>query len=207
MTRTIEYFFTLVSPWSYLGHEAFVTLAKAHGAEVIYKAVNLGPVFDETGGLPLAKRHPVRQRYRLTELQRWRDFRNLPLNLRPRHFPCPPGPGDKAVLAIAETGGDPADFMARTFRAYWAENRNIADQTELSTLLRDSGFEAEKILALAGSDEIDERYELNVREAILKDVFGGPSYVLDGEVFWGQDRLPLLEAALMSDRPPYRGEA
>lgn len=203
MTPTIDYFFTCVSPWSYLGHDLFVDLARRHGASIRYRPVNLAVVFPETGGLPLAKRAPARQRYRLVELRRWREKRGLPLNLQPAHFPTDATLADRAVLAIAAAGGDPADFLRRVFRAVWAHDRDIADAHVLEGLLADAGHDARAMLAAARSEDITAAYAANAREAIDRSVFGAPTYVLNGEPFWGQDRLDLLADALEQGRQPY----
>ncbi|HEX2135940.1 MAG TPA: DsbA family protein, partial [Microvirga sp.] len=86
MPRPIDYYFSLVSPWAYIGHAPFMDIARRHGLAINYKPVSLGRVFTETGGLPLPQRHPVRQRYRLVELQRWRDRRRLSFNIHPKHW-------------------------------------------------------------------------------------------------------------------------
>ena len=92
MPRTIDYYFTLASPWAFLGHRPFVDLAKAHGVTIRYRPVDLGEVFPHTGGLPLPKRHPARQRYRILELQRWREARGIALKIQPKHWPFPARP-------------------------------------------------------------------------------------------------------------------
>ena len=91
MPRTIDYYFSLHSPWTYLGHATFLDIAARHGCRIVYRPVPLRAVFDETGGLPLPKRHPVRQRYRLMDLQRWRERRGVKLVLQPKHlvYRCP----------------------------------------------------------------------------------------------------------------------
>ncbi|MEJ8570983.1 2-hydroxychromene-2-carboxylate isomerase [Microbaculum marinum] len=203
MTPRIEYFFTSVSPWSYLGHDAFVSIAGKHGAEIVYKPVNLGKVFPETGGLPLAKRAPARQKYRIFELKRWREKRGLPINIQPAHFPTDPTLADCSVLAIAAAGKDPAGFLAGAYRAVWAEDREIADESVVTALLADAGHDAQAILDAAKSDEIGTVYEANAREAVERSVFGAPTYILNGEPFWGQDRIDLLADALASGRDPY----
>lgn len=203
MTPAIEYFFTSVSPWSYLGHDLFVDLARQYDATIRYRPVNLGVVFPETGGLPLAKRAPARQRYRMVELKRWRERRGLPLNLQPAHFPTDASLADRAVLAIAAAGDDPADFLHRVFRAVWAHDRQIADEHVLEGMLADAGQDARAILAAARGEEVSAAYAANAREAIERSVFGAPTYVLNGEPFWGQDRLELLADALEQGRQPY----
>ncbi len=203
MTPRIEYFFTSVSPWSYLGHDAFVDLANTHGAEIVYKPTNLTVVFSETGGLPLAKRAPARQKYRLVELKRWKEKRGLPLNLQPAHFPTDASLVDRCVIAIADAGGDPAGFLGRAYRAVWAIDRDIADEHVVEGLLADAGQDARAVIASARTDAVGETYAANSREAIDRSVFGAPTYVLNGEPFWGQDRLDLLADALSSGRGPH----
>jgi 2-hydroxychromene-2-carboxylate isomerase len=199
----IDYYFTMASPWAYLGHAAFMGLARRLGFEVRFKPISTRTVFPETGGLPLPQRHPARQRYRLVELQRWRDKRGLPLKPNARGFPFDPSLADRVVAALVDRGDDPDPFMRRAFRAVWDEERGLAEADTLRDLLARDGLDAEAVLARAESDEIRARYEANAREAIAADVIGSPCYVRDGEVFWGQDRLELLEDAIRSGRPAY----
>ena len=207
MPRSVDYYFSIVSPWSYLGHDAFEEIALKHGAGIVYKPVNLGEVFGETGGLPLGKRHPARQRYRLVEMQRWREKRGLPLKLHPAGWPFAPALGDQTVIAILDNGQSPSAFMKAAFRAIWDGEQNLAEAAALRPLLSAAGYDADAILARAGADETAATYAGNRESAIAAGVFGAPSYVLDGEVFWGQDRLDFLDAALSSGRAAYRSDA
>ncbi|MHB1305138.1 MAG: DsbA family protein [Acidiphilium sp.] len=203
MPRSIDYVFSMHSPWTYLGHATFHDIAHRHGAAIVYRPVPLGRLFEQTGGLPLPRRHEVRRRYRLVELQRWRAQRNLPLVLQPACLPVDPAPADRLVIGIIATGGDPDRFMRRCFTALWAEERNIGDQTVLAAIAAEAGVAAEAS-AHAASDEVAARYAANFAESKSQDAFGAPSYVLEGEVFWGQDRLDLLDDALASGRAAYR---
>ena len=199
----IDYYFTMASPWAYLGHAAFMDLARRLGFEVRFKPISTRTVFPETGGLPLPQRHPARQRYRLVELQRWRDKRGLPLKPHSRGFPFDPSLADRVVTALVGQGRDPDPFMRRAFRAIWDEERGLAEPDTLRELLAELGHDAGAVLARAESDEIRARYEADAREAVAAGVIGSPCYVRDGEVFWGQDRLELLEDAIRSGRPAY----
>ena len=207
MPRQIDYYFTLLSPWTYLGHDAFVALAREHGLTIAYKPTPLRSVFDETGGLPLPKRHPVRQRYRILELQRWREKRGLPLVLYPKHFPFDVSLADRMVIAIAEQGGDPSGFVGAVLAGVWARDEDLSRPELLTELAEKAGFDGAQVLAAAESEAVKGRYQQTVDAAIAAGVFGAPSYVLDGEVFWGQDRLELLADALASGREPYRNDA
>lgn len=204
MPATIEYYFTVNSPWTYLGHDLLHRIAAKHGAAIAYKPMPLLEVFEATGSLPLPKRPPARQRYRFVELQRWREKRGLPLNLRPAHFPFDPTLVNRAIAAVADAGGDPSRLAADALAAVWAKDVDMNDEAEVVTLLTLAGFEAAEVLALARSDRVGAIYAANGAAAIAADVFGAPAYLLDGEFFWGQDRLDLLDDALASGRAPYR---
>jgi 2-hydroxychromene-2-carboxylate isomerase len=204
MSRQIDYYFSLLSPWAYIGHRHFLEIARRHTAAIVFKPVLLNEVFSETGGLPLAKRHPARQAYRTLELQRWREKRGLAFHLWPKHWPYDADLANCVVLAIAAAGGDPAAFVQRAFSGVWESQDDLVDTAVLANLLHETGFDSASILAGAQSEAIRAAYERNRLDAIGIGVFGAPSYVLDGEIFWGQDRLDLLDDALASGRPPFK---
>lgn len=200
--RTLSYYFSLQSPWSYLGHDALMRLVSRHGLRVAWKPLNLLALFPESGGLPLAKRHPLRVAYRTVELQRWRDLRQVPLNVRPAYWPVDIARADRIVVTLAGSGSDPDPFVRLALAALWAEDRNLADGTVLAHLLASAGLNAGEVLARADSAATLATYGDNLREALSSGVFGAPTYLLDGEPFWGQDRIELLEEALASGRAP-----
>jgi 2-hydroxychromene-2-carboxylate isomerase len=204
MPRPIDYYFSLVSPWAYIGHAPFMDIVKRHGLSVNYKPVFLGRVFAETGGLPLPQRHPVRQRYRLVELQRWRDRRGLSFNIHPKHRPFDVTLADRFVIAIATSDLDPDPFLRRAYAAVWEHDRDLADPAVLGELAQSAGLDAAALMKRAQSTTAEAIYALNLENAVDGDVFGSPAYVLDGEVFWGEDRLDLLDDALKSGRSAYR---
>ncbi|RZI41418.1 2-hydroxychromene-2-carboxylate isomerase [Herbaspirillum sp. HC18] len=197
MSKVCEYFFAPQSPWTYLGHERFVALAKKYGVQIEVKPSDLGKVFNVSGGLPLAKRAPQRQAYRLVELKRWSEFLNIPLNLQPKFFPVP---GDQAAKLIIATrfahGTDAALAIAgKIMRAVWAEERNIGDPDTLATIGNECGHDGKALLKSAETTSVQTEYDRYTDEAIAANVFGSPWYVFDGEGFWGQDRLDFLERA------------
>ncbi len=201
MQPTIDYYFAPQSPWVYLGHARFAEIAQAANARVEVRPVDLGRVFSVSGGLPLGQRAPQRQAYRLVELERFSRELNQPLHLHPEFFPVA---GDPAALLIAATalGAGTAAAMKLTgaiLAAVWREERNIADAAVLAALLDECALDA-ALAAQAQSDAARERYEADTRRAIDVGVFGAPSYVIDGEIFWGQDRLDFLERALERTR-------
>ncbi|PZP62452.1 MAG: 2-hydroxychromene-2-carboxylate isomerase [Pseudoxanthomonas spadix] len=204
MAEQLDYFVTLLSPWSYLGHRAFLDMAARHGAAVRTRPVAIFDLFGEVGALPLAQRPPVRQAYRLIELQRVREQRGLPLNLRPKFYPCDVGLADRAAVALIAQGHDPHPYIADAFAALWANEQDLADRTTLVALLSARGFDAEAVLALADAPAAHATLQDNTRAAIDAGLPGLPGYVREGEPFWGQDRIDLLEDALRSGRAPYR---
>jgi 2-hydroxychromene-2-carboxylate isomerase len=206
MPRQIDYYFSLQSPWAYIGHKLFREVASTYDLEVNHKPVVLVDLFSETGGLPLMKRHPVRQRYRLIELQRWRDKRGLTFHLQPANWPFNARLADGLVVAAIEASLDPDPFLRRAFAAVWEDQLNLADSATLVKLADDSGLPGKQLVERSGTEEIGNIYEQNRQDALAADVFGSPAYVLDGEVFWGQDRIELLVDALKSGREPYRSQ-
>lgn len=195
MARTIDYFFAAVSPWSYLGHDRFVALAREHGAQVAVKPMNLGDVFPVSGGLPLPKRAPQRQAYRLVELARWSEHLGKPMRIQPTHFPANGGLAATWILAAGEGGSDPALALTGAIhRALWEEDRDVADAATLAACAQACGLDAGALAVRAPA--IAARYAEITQEAIDRGVFGAPTYVVDGEMFWGQDRLDFLARKL-----------
>jgi 2-hydroxychromene-2-carboxylate isomerase len=198
MGKTITYFLTPVSPWAYLGHERLVALAKARDAQVDIKPIDLGKVFSVSGGLPLSKRAPQRQAHRLTELARWSAYLNLPLNAQPKFFPVPPELASKLIIAARTTlGAEHALQLAgAVMRALWTEDKNIADDATLVQLADLCGFDGRMLLKSAETAGVQEQLDKNTDEAIAANVFGSPWYIVDGDGYWGQDRLEFVERAL-----------
>jgi 2-hydroxychromene-2-carboxylate isomerase len=193
MTRTIDYYFATISPYAYLGHDRLVAIAQKHGATVAVKPINLGEVFPVSGGLPLSKRAPQRQAYRLVELARWSRYLGKPMRVQPQFFPVN---GDLAahwILAAAESGPAQALALAGAVgRAIWEQDRNIADAATMEAIASECGLPA-ALAARAQAPEIAEKYAALTQEAIARGVFGAPTYVVEDELFWGQDRLDFLD--------------
>jgi 2-hydroxychromene-2-carboxylate isomerase len=194
--KTVHYFLTPSSPWTYLGHERFVEMARRHGATVLLRPADLGRVLPQSGGLPLAKRAPQRQAYRLHELARWRDRIGAPLNIHPKHFPVPGDDAARLIIAAdLAVGTDAALGLAfALMRAVWAQERDISDAATRTAIATECGLDPAALDAK--SDDARAAYEANTEEALRMNVFGMPWYVVDGVPFWGQDRLEFVERAL-----------
>jgi 2-hydroxychromene-2-carboxylate isomerase len=193
----IQYYFTPVSPWTYFGHERFRAIAKAASARVEVLPVDYGVIFPLSGGLPLPKRAPQRQAYRLVELKRFSQWLRVPLNLQPKFFPVDGSAASRLIVATQSAAGPQAalTLAGAMMKAVWAEERNLADRDTRAALLAENALAA-SLLAESESPEVTALYEANTQRAIAANVFGAPSYVVDGEVFWGQDRLDFLERRL-----------
>ncbi len=199
MSKTVDYYFAPQSPWTYLGHERFAAIAEKAGATVRTYPVDLGRVFPVSGGVPLPKRAPQRQAYRLLELKRFSEYLQLPMNIQPKYFPV--GGDDAAKLIIAvdlHEGTAQAMRVAGAIgKACWAEERNIASEVTFAEILQSLALPAQRI-EQAHSQAVQERYDADTQRAIELGVFGAPTYVVDGELFWGQDRLDFVQRKLMA---------
>lgn len=191
----IDYYFTVLSPFTYLAGDQLERIAARHGATISYKPCDLMRIFAETGGVPPGKRHPSRQAYRLQELKRISARAGLPLNLKPAHWPTDFAPATRAILAADAVGGGDVGAVCRAvLAACWAEDRDIAQAPVVADCLRAGGFDADAVDASAA--DMDARIAALTDEAIARGVFGAPTYVVGDQVFWGQDRLDYLDEHL-----------
>jgi 2-hydroxychromene-2-carboxylate isomerase len=203
MTRTIDYYLICSSPYAYLGHKALLDLAARHGATIRYRPIDIMGVWANSGSVPLGQRSALRQRYRRIELQRFAEWRDLPLNLNPKYFPVDSALADKIAIALVEAGKDPAGFVWRAHCGVWANEEDIADAAQLAIYLKAEGYDADALIEFAQSAKAEKIRQDNTREAAEGDAVGAPVYVYQGEPFWGQDRLDLLDRMLQTKREPF----
>ena len=198
MALHIDYYASLNSPWTHLGAARITAMAAAHDATLRIYPVDFGTIFPQSGGLPLPKRAPQRQAYRMMELKRWRDHLGIPITLEPKFFPASEQHSASCVVALREMVGDvPALRLAhRVLKAVWEEERNPGDPATLAQLIRDIGQDPDRLLALAAEPRWAERRAADTAAALARGVFGAPSYVIGDEIFWGQDRLGFVEKRL-----------
>jgi len=201
MPAIIDYYVSLNSPWTHLGAARIEALAARHSAELRIWPVDFGAIFAGSGGLPLPRRSPQRQAYRLQELARWRDHLGIPIKIHPKHFPAKELPAATTVIAVRETlGHAPAVRLAhRILRACWEEDLDTGDLATLRRLIEELGLDSPHLLALGQEARFADMREADTRAALARGVFGAPSYVIGEDIFWGQDRLEFVARRLARD--------
>ena len=197
MPKQIDYYMSLISPWTYLGDDRLTKLAGEKNAVINIKPINLGLIFPETGGLPLSKRAPTRKAYRMQELRRWQKFLKLPINFKPAFFPANEWPAAGMVISAKKQGLNGGALLNGFLTAVWAEDRNIADRETILAVASEQSLDGLALLnETENSPEIEAIWKTNSKEALAIGVFGAPTYVIDSQLFWGQDRLEFVERAL-----------
>ncbi|MEE8630365.1 MULTISPECIES: 2-hydroxychromene-2-carboxylate isomerase [Methylobacterium] len=195
-------FYSLSSPWAYLGGPRLQDIVRRHRARLVLKPFDFQEVVPKTGGVPIRTRPQPRRDYHAVELARWRDYLGLPLNVTPRHYPMQnPAPNWNkhagwTVIAAQTAGLDAFPLSHAILRALWAEERDIADPAVRRAIADENGYDGAALVAAEGSEAVQAQYRRNGEEAEALGVFGSPTLVLDGELFWGQDRLGFLDRAL-----------
>jgi carboxymethylenebutenolidase len=194
----IDYYASLNSPWTHLGAARIEALAAQHGATLRIWPVDFGTIFAGSGGLPLPKRSPQRQAYRLQELARWRDTLGIPVHIHPAGFPSPETLTAGCVIAIRETIGDaPAIKLGhRVLKALWEEEKKPSDPEILAGLIADIGLDPHAILTLGAEMRWAEMRAADSQAALDRGVFGAPFFVIGKDMFWGQDRLEFVKRRL-----------
>ncbi len=192
----IDYYFSTISPYTYLAGDRLEQVAAKHGATVTYKPLDILGLFARTGGTPPKDRHPSRQAWRLQELTRQSRKLEMPFNLKPAHWPTNQAPSAYAIIAAQYAGGgDLGKLIRAILRAVWAEDKDVAEADVVRACLQEAGFDP--ALAETGMVEAAETYARNLDEAVAANVFGAPTFVTDGgQNFWGQDRIEDLDLHL-----------
>ena len=200
MSLVIDYYLAPQSPWTYFGHARLVQMAQQAGATVRIMPVDLGgQIFPATGGLPVGQRPPQRQAYRMVELQRFSHFLQMPLNLKPQFFPVAGDDAARLIIAVDQHDGVDAALKVcgAVLAAVWVQERDIANANVLQDILREQGIVADRWTA-AQAPAAQDAYMAYTRQALDAGIFGAPSFVVDSEIFWGQDRLEFLQRRLQA---------
>ncbi|MCU5782419.1 2-hydroxychromene-2-carboxylate isomerase [Alloalcanivorax xenomutans] len=192
----IDYYFWMNSDWAYLGADRLEALAERWNIRVRYRPVDLPDVYSRTGGQQLSDRSPERQAYRVLELKRWCRKLGISINTQPA-FMCPNADLASCIVIAADRQGLPVGALYKSIlHAQWCQDRDISSERTLLDILRERGVDGDRLISLAKQDDIVDLYRRYTDEAVAAGVFGSPSYVFQGELFWGQDRLEMLEGAI-----------
>jgi 2-hydroxychromene-2-carboxylate isomerase len=195
MTRAVEFFFDVGSPASYLAWTQLPKIVQATGSEIEYRPMLLGGVFQATGNRsPMEV--PAKGQYLMDDLQRFARRYGVPFRHNP-HFPINTLALMRMVLGLQLR--EPVrlvPFVDAVFRAIWVDARNLNDPVVVTEVLRQAGFDAEKMLALASDPAVKDDLKVATQEAVARGVFGAPTFFVGGEMFWGQDRLDFVKEAL-----------
>jgi 2-hydroxychromene-2-carboxylate isomerase len=197
----IEYFYSAHSAYAYFGSERFMALAAAAGRPIVHKPVDLDRVLEGCGSIAFRDRPLAYRDYFFNrELERWAEYRSVrTLGRRPTYHHHSPDLANCVLIAALAAGHDGDRFAHRMLEAHWAEDADLADRASLSRLAAEVGLDGEVLLASAQTEQMRDLYDANTAEAIARGVFGSPTYFVDGDMFYGQDRLELVERAL--ERP------
>jgi len=195
MSRRLEYFFDYVSPFSYLANSQLPALVERTGAELVYRPFFLGGVMQASGNSPPAT-VPAKGKYMFTDISRWVKRYGIALSFNP-HFPVNTIRPMRGALVALEEGFIPA-YNEALFAAMWREEKNVGDPGILKEVLAAAGLDADTVLRRIEEPSIKERLKANSDEAVERGAFGAPTFFVDGEMFFGNDRLDFLEERLVS---------
>jgi 2-hydroxychromene-2-carboxylate isomerase len=196
VTKIVDFYFTVLSSYAYLSAPRVAEVRARTGASFIFKPMDIMRVFEASGTTPPPKQPDARKAYRATDLSRVAKAHDMPINLKPAFWPASQNLASGVIIAAQEGGNDPMALTHAILKAVWADDLNIADAATLENIAVSCGFDGEDLVGQADSDAVQAIFEANTKEAIEKNVFGSPSFFVDGELFWGQDRLSYVEAAL-----------
>ena len=193
----IEYFYSAHSSYAYLGSARLAEIAADKGSDIVHRPVDLNQIVAAAGSTAFSERSDAYRAYFFVrELQRWSEYRNVPMIASPEHHHNDTTLANCMIISCAETGGNTQGLSHGLLQAHWRDDADLADRATLLDIATITGCDATSLLQHAGTAEIQEIYQRNTRAAIERSVFGSPTYIVDGDMFYGQDRLELLERAL-----------
>lgn len=197
MAPEIDCYYSLSSPWAYFAGPKLQDIARRHNARVVFKPYDFQEIAPQNGGVPLRTRPDPRQEYHAIELDRWRRYLGMPLNLKPRHYP----PSDNktpghTIIAAQHKELDAARLSHAFLRALWAEERDVSLPQTRKDIAQSCGMDGAALVEAESSAPVIAQYRRNTEQALQYGVFGAPTYRFDSVLYWGQDRLDFLDRAL-----------
>lgn len=194
MTKAVEFYFDFGSPYSYLAYKALPAITAARGAQIVWRPMLLGGVFKATGNHSPAE-IPAKSRWMHQDMQRFAARYGAPFRFNP-HFPINTLTLMRGAVGMQMRGPDFHAYTEAIFDAMWGEPRNLAEAAELAAVLRRAGLDANAFLALVNDAAVKEQLKQRTEAAVARGVFGAPTFFVGGEMYWGQDRLDFVAAAL-----------
>lgn len=200
----IEYFYSTHSAYAYIGSKLLFEIAKRHDCRIIHRPVDLNPVVDATSGEPFGYRSQAHRDYFFDrEIERWAEYRNAPLiNHRPTWHDESLALPNGFVIAAIQAGIDANTLSYEILKAHWLEDANHNDADTLRVIAKSIDIDPEPLLECALNEDVQAIHNANTKEAINRNIFGSPTYFVNGDMFYGQDRLELVERALVK---PFSG--
>lgn len=195
MEKTIEYFYSAHSAYAYLGAWELERIAAEAGARILHRPFDFAPVMEAARG----KRFPDRTSAHIDyffgrEMVRWAEVRGLPMiRHRPVHHDNPLALANGAIIA---SGAEAGVLSRAILQAHWRDDADIANEATLRSLAEGLGLDAQALLLAAASEKVQAQHRANTKEAMERSVFGSPTYFVDGDMFYGQDRLFMVARAL-----------
>ena len=198
MSKDVDYYVSLASPYTYMGGRRLREIIQNTGATFHIKPVIGSQLLAATGGLPVPKRHPARLAYRLVELERWKRHWSIPMNIEPKFFPVDDGRAAHMVIAARQLGQDAIALSNAFLACVWEAEQDISDLTVLIAAANQAGFDGQALAERIDADDLAAIHQANTDEAIEHEVFGMPWFIHDGMPYWGQDRIRFLTKALQA---------
>ena len=194
MSKTIECFFDFGSPATYLAWTQLPALAARYNAKLVWRPMLLGAVFKATGNQSPAM-NPAKGRYMLIDFQRYAKSYGVPMKFNP-FFPINTMTLMRGAVALLD---DPRfdGYLNTVFTAIWVDEQDMGQPDVVARVLAKAGFDAQALLVRCGEDTVKEKLKANTEEAVVRGAFGAPTIYVDGEMFFGQDRLSMIEKALI----------
>lgn len=196
MSQTIEFFFDPASTYSYLAATQIEAFAKAHGTTVSWKPFLLGKAFEATGNkMPAAI--PAKGKYLFKDATLWAKLYKVPFAF-PKNFPLNSVLASRAIIA-ADQAGQGMPFALAALTGYWAEGADLTQPDTVAAIASKLGLDGAAIVAATAEPAVKDVLRANTEDAIARGVFGAPTFFIGKQMFWGNDRLPLMSAFLKGE--------
>lgn len=199
MNNMLDYYFATPSPWAYLATPRIIELEKKYNIEINWKPADLMEIFSIHGVANVKDRPQPVQLNRLTELGRWSKFLNMPLTIQPKYFPVDPTLSHKVIILAQKNNIDVKNLIFSFQKAVWTDEKDISNENVILEICKTNKFESSSIITDANSEEIQNEYKNNTKDALSQNVWGSPTFVYNNELFWGQDRIEFLERAIQNN--------